>query len=466
MLKRLISLILFASPLFAAQDTINSTVCFQDAQGNCLANGQLTLDLSQPAKVTSGGGQVAPLRVSVTLDANGKIPAGTLIWGNDQLTPSGTTYLIRVYNSNGLLASSIGTVIIQGASPVDLSQLTPVSVNPTIVTNAAVLGSNNAFTGNNTHSGTETFTNAGVFTNTQENATLTSSINGLNFGTEYQAAQGNNFTTEGFSGGVVIPSNSTVHQADGISGFVTNSSTSTNAVGAYSQTRCLANNTTCWGANFVSRDVAGLTTGVTLYGNEIDVNPLSPTTAYNGITGFLMNLNTTQTGTFLGNGAFYVTSANNTAKWFVGFQTNDAVTPTAALFGALCTSGSCASQPINMRSFSSGTAFTDSISGSFTANRTQTLPDASGTFALVIPATSAAFAPGLIAAGACSTQAATTVTGATTSMTASVSPVSDPGVGLNWLGILGSGTVAIRVCNTSTAGITPTSTAYNIRVTP
>jgi hypothetical protein len=102
------------------------------------------------------------------------------------------------------------------------------------------------------------------------------------------------------------------------------------------------------------------------------------------------------------------------------------------------------------------------------ATRVVNIPDPGATVNLGFnfSATSAAFAPGLLAAGVCSTQAATTVTGATTAMDAHVTPVSDPGTGLNWLGIIAAGTVSVRVCNTSTAGITPTSTTYNIRVTP
>lgn len=116
----------------ATPKTIISSVPFQDPQGNILANGYLTLDLSQPAVISSGGGQVAPMRVSITLTAAGVIPTSppTLLWANDQLTPSGTGYYVRIYNSNNLLVSTPGVWIIQGVSPIDVSQLTPTSLGP------------------------------------------------------------------------------------------------------------------------------------------------------------------------------------------------------------------------------------------------------------------------------------------------------------------------------------------------
>lgn len=123
MLKRLLFLLLWASPVFAAADTITSSVCFQDPTGTCLANGLIIFDLSAPAKVIAGG-QVAPVRASVTFDANGKIPANVLLYGNDQLQPTGTFYTVRIFNSNGLLVSGPLIWVISGASPVDLSLIT------------------------------------------------------------------------------------------------------------------------------------------------------------------------------------------------------------------------------------------------------------------------------------------------------------------------------------------------------
>lgn len=142
-------------------DTITSSVGFQDPQGNLLPLGLLTFDLSQSAAITSGGGLIAPTHVAITLDSTAKIPAATLLWGNDQLTPSGTTYRMRLFNSNGLLIADYGQQSIQGTSPIDISLLTPTATSGGTVSypNPAILTGNNAFTGNNTHAGTETFAN-------------------------------------------------------------------------------------------------------------------------------------------------------------------------------------------------------------------------------------------------------------------------------------------------------------------
>jgi hypothetical protein len=104
---------------------IIATLPYQDPTGAALAGGLLTLDLSQPATAT-GSGEVAPLRVDVILNSTGKFSAVNL-WANDQLLPTGTTYHLQVYNSNGLLVADFGSLSIVGASPIDISLLVPVS---------------------------------------------------------------------------------------------------------------------------------------------------------------------------------------------------------------------------------------------------------------------------------------------------------------------------------------------------
>lgn len=107
--------------------TIQSTVAFQDTQGNVIAGGFLILQLSQPSEVTSGGGQVVPLEVRITLDSTGKIPANTQIWANDELTPSGTIYAAYLKDSSNTQVASFGNWSIAGASPIDLAQMVPTS---------------------------------------------------------------------------------------------------------------------------------------------------------------------------------------------------------------------------------------------------------------------------------------------------------------------------------------------------
>lgn len=105
--------------------TIENTVPFQDPQGNFVSNGYLTLILSAAAKISGGGGQVAPSVVSILLDDSGQIPASTMLWANDELLPSGTTYLAQLYNSTDSVLATLGEWSITGASPIDLSQITP-----------------------------------------------------------------------------------------------------------------------------------------------------------------------------------------------------------------------------------------------------------------------------------------------------------------------------------------------------
>jgi len=155
-MKKLLVLLLIAFPAWAdSPKTITSSVAFQDSQGNALVNGKLTLRLSQNATVVSGGGLVAPLQVSISLDSSGKIPSGTLLWANDQLTPSGTVYYARLFTSKNLLAADYSSCpwSISGSSPIDLSAMTCTTTGasyPSIT--SASLSANNTWTGIQTFS--------------------------------------------------------------------------------------------------------------------------------------------------------------------------------------------------------------------------------------------------------------------------------------------------------------------------
>lgn len=109
-----------------APKTIQSSVAFQDPQGNVLANGSINFDLNTPSEVI-GGGQVVPTRVTVNLTSAGVIPAATTIWANDQLNPGNTLYIVTIHNANGLVVEGPVFWSITGTSPIDLSQVTPVS---------------------------------------------------------------------------------------------------------------------------------------------------------------------------------------------------------------------------------------------------------------------------------------------------------------------------------------------------
>jgi len=100
---------------------------FQDAQGNVIP-GSLTFDLSQTAAVT-GGGEVVPKRVTITVDSTGKPSSGQSIWRNTDLTPSGTTYRMQFFDSSGNFIADFGSQVISGSSPIDLTLLTPTTTS-------------------------------------------------------------------------------------------------------------------------------------------------------------------------------------------------------------------------------------------------------------------------------------------------------------------------------------------------
>ena len=104
---------------------ITSSVAFQDGQGNVLSSGFLVLDLSSLGTVTGAAGQVVPTRVSVPLTSAGLIPASTKLWANDQLTPTNTFYVMRLFNSNNQLVAGPVNWTIAGSSPIDVSTINP-----------------------------------------------------------------------------------------------------------------------------------------------------------------------------------------------------------------------------------------------------------------------------------------------------------------------------------------------------
>jgi hypothetical protein len=74
---------------------------FQDALGNPLALGYLLIRLNIDA-VSNDGSQVSAGRVvRVQLDANGLVDGVADFWPNDELTPSGTVYIVKAYTAQG-----------------------------------------------------------------------------------------------------------------------------------------------------------------------------------------------------------------------------------------------------------------------------------------------------------------------------------------------------------------------------
>lgn len=102
---------------------------FQDAVGAVVNAGTIEFVLSQDAMIIAGG-QVAPTRVSATLDSSGDMPALFTILANDELTPSGTFYLTTVFDSNGARVFGPERWVFSGSSPIDLDTMTPTIVDP------------------------------------------------------------------------------------------------------------------------------------------------------------------------------------------------------------------------------------------------------------------------------------------------------------------------------------------------
>jgi hypothetical protein len=95
---------------------------FKDAMGNPIANGKLTLQLSQDALASNA--QIGPVPLQITLDPSGNIPSNTQLFANDELLPLNTYYTVTVTTDTGV---AWGPQLLQivGASPIDLTKIIP-----------------------------------------------------------------------------------------------------------------------------------------------------------------------------------------------------------------------------------------------------------------------------------------------------------------------------------------------------
>ena len=105
---------------------------FQDNQGNPLSSGWLTFQLSHDGNVSTLGGPngiqiAAGVITTFYLDVNGNLSSNTGLWTNDLLTPAGSYYTVRAYNSQGLeVWTSPQVFYIQPHAPsINLGTLTP-----------------------------------------------------------------------------------------------------------------------------------------------------------------------------------------------------------------------------------------------------------------------------------------------------------------------------------------------------
>jgi Pectate lyase superfamily protein len=100
---------------------------FEDAMGNVLANGYLTMTLSQDGTVPSVALVGAGVGITIQLDSNGNIvssPAQS-VWGNDVIRPDNTYYRVTGYTQQGQPAWGSNNQQVVGGPTFDVGQWTP-----------------------------------------------------------------------------------------------------------------------------------------------------------------------------------------------------------------------------------------------------------------------------------------------------------------------------------------------------
>ncbi len=121
-------------------------------------------------------------------------------------------------------------------------------------------------------------TNAGSFTNLVMNEYLQTSINGGSASTEFHTVQSGNYSTDGVAGALIVPSTATVHQINGLAGYIQDlcngsGGTVCNSVGLYGQVRdgTSTNGAAMWGVNTVLQ-TGSSSTNAHMTGIENDIN--------------------------------------------------------------------------------------------------------------------------------------------------------------------------------------------------
>lgn len=201
-----------------------------------------------------------------------------------------------------------------------------------------------------------------IFTNTQMNEYLYSKINGINFQTEFQYTSGSNFATEGITGGISIPSTSTVYYGSGGAFYINNSSTTTNGTSIFTSSNCLLNNTKCFGFDINVFDSSGLTTGVSLIGGTIQLFPKNGGSAYSNLTGLNLIMSPTLSSDNVGI-ALNCQGSSNNSEWTTCLKSSNGGAVVALDIGAILPGiSSINSQQIKINSInSSGTLITNII---------------------------------------------------------------------------------------------------------
>lgn len=179
----------------------------------------------------------------------------------------------------------------------------------------------------------------GVFTNTQMNPGLDVLVNGLDPTTFYHLTHPGNFVTSAVLGGIIVPSTSTVYEADAIVGYVSTASTATAGVGGSFYALNEAAGTVSYALNPLVSDQGFASTVV---GAEFDVgcsNVLSSAFGINMIGVFTAGTPATAI-------AYQVSVLNS--PWQYSLVSYDGCTANFALIGAIGTVANSDGQPIQL----------------------------------------------------------------------------------------------------------------------
>lgn len=110
---------------------------FQTPAGSPVSNGNISFTLSSPAVVNNTGQVVQNQTITYSLDSTGNIAANSNLWGNDQLVPLGTFYIVSVADTHGSPVRGPENWVIAGTSPVNLTNI--IAASPAISYSGAVL---------------------------------------------------------------------------------------------------------------------------------------------------------------------------------------------------------------------------------------------------------------------------------------------------------------------------------------
>lgn len=199
-MKRLLLIFLLGTQAFGLK-ALTSSVAFTDAQGNPMASGYLVFNLSGPANLIAGG-QIAPVPpIRINLGVAGTVVPGQSIEANDEMQPTGTFYIVRLFNVNNVVVRGPENWILSGGAPIDLSGMINVLIpdpglanlvlqNPSasqtitgqsltltssapltvqgnlVASGASTLSGSTTLSGNITGSGTNTWSGANTFSST------------------------------------------------------------------------------------------------------------------------------------------------------------------------------------------------------------------------------------------------------------------------------------------------------------